>query len=175
MGPLNAVAACVRSKTNNVFLPSSSEELHPANYLANTAGVSQSSSESDLTWPSLPSGTTDLHIRAHFSGSSIQGGLGGAGINIFLDYLGGSSELFSCGFILGKRTSANSALLQACGCTLLAVFTILFRLSDNSTLLISASSETREIDFPSLQIDQFLQEGLQLLRLPIRSGLNLLL
>ena len=44
-----------------------------------------------------------------------------------------------------------------------------------STLLISASSETRETWFPSLQTFQFLQEDLQLLRLTIRSGLNLLI
>ena len=83
---------------------------------------------------SLPLGTVDLHIRAHFSGSSILGGFGGAGMSICLDYFGGSAEIFSCGLFLGKRTSTNSALLQACGCTLLAVFAVLFKLSDNSRL-----------------------------------------
>ena len=133
LGPLNAVAACVHSKAKNILLPSSSEELQRADHLATKAANTQSSSESDLTWPSLPFGTTDLHIRAYFSGSS-KSGLGGAGPAIFLDYFGGSSELFSCGLYLGKRIPPNSALLQACGFTLLAVFPLLFRLSDNSRL-----------------------------------------
>ena len=58
LGPLNAVAACVHSKPKNVLLPSSSEELQRANHLATKAANSQSSSESDLTWPSLPLETT---------------------------------------------------------------------------------------------------------------------
>ena len=134
LGPLNAVAACVRSKRKNVLLSSSSEGLKRANHVAHTASASQSSSESVPTWPPLPLGTVDLHIRVHFIGSSNHGGFGGAGFTIFLDYFGGSAELFSCGLYLGKRTSANSALLQACGCTLLAVFATLSRLSDNSRL-----------------------------------------
>ena len=133
LGPLNAVAAWIHSKPKNVLLPSSPEELQRANHLATTAANSQSSSESDLAWPTMPFGTTDLHTRAYFSGSS-KGGLGGAGLTIFLDYFGGSSELFSCGFYLGRRIPPNSALLQACGFTLLAVFALLFRLSDNSRL-----------------------------------------
>ena len=64
LGPLNAVAACVHSKPKNVLPASSSEELQRANHLANMAAMSQSSSDSDLTWPSLPLGTIDLHIRA---------------------------------------------------------------------------------------------------------------
>ena len=72
LGPLNAVAACVHSKPKNGLLPSSSEELQRANYLANTAAMSQSSSESDLTWPPLPLGTIDLHIRAYFLAAAIK-------------------------------------------------------------------------------------------------------
>ena len=168
LGPLNAVAACVHSEPKNVLLPSSSEELQRANHLATKAANSQSSSESDLAWPSLPFGTTDLHIRAYFSGSN-KGGLGGAGLTIFLDYFGGSSELVSCGFYLGKRIPPNSALLQACGFTLLAVFALLFRLSGNSRLYWH-SLGLGKTPFLSARLKSFLPEGLRPLRLLIRSG-----
>ena len=119
LGPLNAVAACVRSTPKNVLL-SSSEELKRANHLAHTASASQSSSESVLTWPTLPLGTVDLHIRAHFTGSSNHGGSGGAGFTIFLDYFWGSAELFSCGLFgqayFCKFSAATGVWLHtACG------------------------------------------------------------
>ena len=115
-----------------------------------------------------------LPVRAYFSGSSIQGGLGGAGITIFLDYFGGSSELFSCGLYLGKRIPANSALLQACGFTLLAIFALLFRLSDNPRLYwLVLSLRLGKIIFLLCKLTNSSKKIFQLLRLTIRRGLNL--
>ena len=71
-----------------------------------------------------------LTLCAHFVGSCSDSGRGGVGFTLLLSFADRVWEIYSCRMNLGLHCSSELAHYQACGSTLLAVFSLLTWLTE---------------------------------------------